>query len=88
VELTGVRELGRSHGLETSWEGLATLAAMSRAAELGTGPGRWVAVLTGAAWQLELDPAPEGELRLPRADSPRELDTLLEGAGFNRQPAP
>jgi threonine synthase len=88
VELTRVRELGRSHGLETSWEGLATLAAMSRAAELGTGPGRWVAVLTGAAWQLELDPAPEGELRLPRADSPRELDTLLEGAGFNRQPAP
>jgi threonine synthase len=87
AELAGMRELGRSHGLETSWEGLAVLAAMGRAAELGAGAGRWVAVLTGAAWQLELQPAAEGELPLPRAESPRELDLLLEAAGFTRPSA-
>lgn len=86
AELELVRALADRHGVNTSWEGLATLAAMRQAArELGwDGAGSWVAILTGAAAQLDLQPWATDDCPLPRAESEAELDQLLKAAGFTR----
>jgi threonine synthase len=81
-EMERVLELARRSNLETSWEGLAALAAASQHAQQGGQSGRVVVLLTGAADQLDLRPAD----RLPdlarRASDPKELDQLLASAGF------
>ncbi len=67
-------------GLETSWEGLAALAAASLwSREAG---GRTVVLLTGAEWQLDLAPSPTP--LVPAAETPAELDSILERMGFRR----
>jgi threonine synthase len=89
AELAEVLDLARSHRVETSWEGVATLAAMRQAAnrpELKRA-GRWVALLTGAAAQLDLEPSGEEELALVRAETPAELDLVLVARGFKRPAA-
>jgi len=71
--------LGERHGVATSWEGLASLAAAREAAREGGG-GRWAVVLSGAAEQLDLspvDPTPTAA-----ASTPGELDRILTAAGF------
>ncbi len=84
-DLLETRRLAEQVGLHTSWEGLAALAAAHTAAASGVGgKGRCLVLLTGAAWQLDLEPAAE-ELA-PTADSPAELDSILEAAGFRRAP--
>ena len=80
-QLAELRAAARRSGLETSWEGLAALAAASLWSR-GNG-GRTVVVLTGAGWQLDLTPSPT--LLAPGADTPAELDAILELAGFRRE---
>jgi threonine synthase len=83
-ELEEVRELGSRHGLGTSWEGIAALAAM-RQSFSEAGPrrdGSWLAVLTGDSAQLAVDPWPADELPFPIAESESELDQLLTAGGF------
>jgi hypothetical protein len=81
-EMERVLELARRSNLETSWEGLAALAAASQHARQGGQVGRVVVILTGAADQLDLRPAD----RLPdlarRASNATELDQLLGLEGF------
>jgi len=83
-ELEATRELGDRQGLSTSWEGIATLAAMHQAfSQAGPHPGGiWVAVLTGDSPQLDLEPWRGEELSFPVAESEAELDDLLAGGGF------
>lgn len=85
-----VREIAAGHGLRTSWEGLATLAAMRQAAASGAveRDGSWIAVLTGDQAQLELEESRAGDPPVPVANSEQELDQLLEGAAFTRPAAP
>ncbi len=89
AELAGIRELADRHGLRTSWEGLATLAAMREAAagDQVSRAGSWIAVLTGDAAQLDLEPSRADDRPLPVAESELELDLLLEAAGFTRPDA-
>lgn len=80
-QLAKVRTAARECGLETSWEGLAALAAASLwSAEAG---GRTLVLLTGAGWQLDLTPSPTP--LAPMADTPAELDAILGPAGFRRE---
>ncbi|MGH7612141.1 MAG: PLP-dependent lyase/thiolase [Candidatus Dormibacteria bacterium] len=81
--LEWARRAADRHRLETSWEGLAALGAMSQASL--PGPGPWVAVLSGAAWQLDLAAAEDPRSLAALAGSEEELDRVLEGAGFLRQ---
>jgi threonine synthase len=85
-ELLETIDLGRRQGLSTSWEGVATLAAMRQAfAQTGHRPsGSWVAVLTGDSSQLDLEPWRGEEMPFPVAESEADLDELLGGAGFTR----
>jgi threonine synthase len=83
-EAEDVREIAVRHGVRTSWEGLATLAAMRRAAAGRPPQGRWIAVLTGDESQLDRETARPEDPPLPTANSARELDGLLEGAAFAR----
>ncbi|MGH7666194.1 MAG: PLP-dependent lyase/thiolase [Candidatus Dormibacteria bacterium] len=85
-ELPQVRELAERSGLRTSWEGLATLAAMRRAAAEGwpVRAATWIAVMTGDAAQLDLEPGPAAGSGPPIANSEEELDQLLREAGFSR----
>ncbi len=79
-QLAEARSAALDCGLETSWEGLAALAAaslFSRAAG-----GRTVVLLTGAGWQLDLTPS--SFPLAPVAETPAELDSILERAGFSR----
>ncbi|MGH7697813.1 MAG: PLP-dependent lyase/thiolase, partial [Candidatus Dormibacteria bacterium] len=81
-----VQALASGCGVETSWEGIATLAALEQAAAAGAlVPDRpWVALLTGHASQLRLEPDPSLAAELPRAEAAPELDLILESAGFQR----
>ena len=90
AELALVRELADRHGVQTSWEGLATLAAMRLAAREPEWhrDGSWIAILTGAAAQLDLEPLRADDPPLPEAESESELDELLETAGFTKPSAP
>ncbi|MGH7639975.1 MAG: PLP-dependent lyase/thiolase [Candidatus Dormibacteria bacterium] len=83
--LPELRQLAESRGVFTSWEGLAALAAVRQAALGGavSHPGPWVAVLTGDQAQLDLRPAAEGTM--PAAEDQRQLDRLLQVAGFARE---
>ncbi len=85
-ELQETRDLGQHQGLSTSWEGIATLAAMRQAfSQAGSGPsGSWVAILTGDSSQLDLEPWRGEAPPFPVAESEAELDELLIGAGFTR----
>ncbi|MFZ0995749.1 MAG: pyridoxal-phosphate dependent enzyme [Candidatus Dormiibacterota bacterium] len=85
-ELQETRDLGQHHGLSTSWEGIATLAALRRAfSKSGSGSsGSWVAVLTGDASQLDLEPWLGKDPPFPIAESEADLDELLIGGGFTR----
>lgn len=85
-ELEETRDLGDRHGISTSWEGIATLAAMRQAfpqagSHLG---GSWVAVLTGDSSQLDLEPWRGEQVPFRVADSEADLDELLTGGGFTR----
>lgn len=89
-DLEDVLDLGNRHGLSTSWEGIAALAAM-RQSFSETSPGRsgsWVAILTGDSAQLAMEPWQGEELPFPTAESESELDELLTGGGFTRPAAP
>jgi hypothetical protein len=89
-ELEDVFDLGNRHGLSTSWEGIATLAAM-RQAFSQAGPrrgGRWVAILTGDSAQLDMEPWPADDVPFPVAESESELDELLTAGGFTRLASP
>lgn len=80
-QLAEVRAAALECGLETSWEGLAALAAASlwsRGAR-----GRVVVLLTGAGWQLDLTPSPTPPV--PEAENPAQLDAILQGQGFRRE---
>jgi hypothetical protein len=85
-ELEETRDLGERHGVSTSWEGIATLAAMRQAfSQTGSRPsGSWVAVLTGDSSQLDLEPWRGEQAPFPVAESEAELDELLTGSGFTR----
>ncbi|HVB14874.1 MAG TPA: PLP-dependent lyase/thiolase [Candidatus Dormibacteraeota bacterium] len=86
AELAEVRQLAERRGLRTSWEGLATLAAMRQAAAGAdlSREGSWVAVLTGDQAQLDLEPWRADDPLLPTANSEAELDRLLQAAAFTR----
>jgi hypothetical protein len=80
-ELAKTRAAAAKCGLDTSWEGLAALAAAARwSQEAG---GRVVVVLTGAGWQLDLTPS--STPLVPVAETPLELDSILLRAGFRRE---
>lgn len=82
-ELAKARSVAADCGLDTSWEGLAALAAAALwSREAG---GRIVVVLTGAGWQLDLAPSPTP--LVPAAETPSELDSILVRAGFRREGA-
>ncbi|HVC38999.1 MAG TPA: PLP-dependent lyase/thiolase [Candidatus Dormibacteraeota bacterium] len=89
AEATELRALAETHGVRTSWEGIATLAAMRQAGSRGEvrKSGSWVAILTGDQAQLDLEPSRAEDPPLAAADSGAELDRLLEGAGFTRTEA-
>ncbi|HVC22393.1 MAG TPA: pyridoxal-phosphate dependent enzyme [Candidatus Dormibacteraeota bacterium] len=90
-EAEEVREVAARHGVRTSWEGLATLAAMRQAAASAppVAEGRWVAVLTGDESQLDQEPRQHsGDPPLPTANTEEELDRLLEGAAFTKPGSP
>jgi threonine synthase len=85
-DLQDVLDLGNRHGLSTSWEGIAALAAM-RQSFSQAGPrsdGSWVALLTGDSSQLAMDPWRAEKLPFPIAESESELDELLTAGGFTR----
>jgi len=86
AEAAEIWAVARRHGLETSWEGLAALAAMRRAAADGAvhRDGIWIAVLTGDQAQLDLEESRSDDPLLPVAESEEELDRLLEDARFDR----
>ena len=86
AEAAEVKEIAAELGVHTSWEGLATLAAMRRAArpEALSRDGSWIAVLTGDQAQLDLEEVRVGDAPLPVAESVEELDRLLEDASFTR----
>jgi len=89
-ELEDVLDLGSRHGLSTSCEGIAALAAM-RQAFSQAGPrrsGGWVAILTGDSAQLAMEPWPADDVPFPVAESESELDELLTAGGFTRRPRP
>ncbi len=81
-----VKEIADALGLRTSWEGIATLAAMRQAAAAGAvgRSGNWIAVLTGDQEQLDLEESRPGHPLFPIADSADELDLLLADADFTR----
>ena len=79
AEMEEVLALCERHGVATSWEGLAALAAAREAARTRAG-GRWLVVLSGAAEQLDLSPAAAPSVAA--AGTPAELDRILEAAGF------
>ncbi len=82
-DMEEIRQLAGAHDVSTSWEGLAVLAAMRRAAgSAASAPGRWVAVLTGAAAQLDLRPAADPERLAPWAGTAEDLDRILQGQGL------
>ncbi|MGC1184085.1 MAG: PLP-dependent lyase/thiolase [Candidatus Dormiibacterota bacterium] len=86
-EAEEVREIAARHGVRTSWEGLAALAAMRQAvaADTQVAEGRWIAVLTGDESQLDQEPRQHpGDPPLPMANTEEELDGLLAGAGFSK----
>jgi threonine synthase len=86
AEAETVRQLAAQHGVQTSWEGLATLAAMRQAAA-GPDPkpdGPWVAVLTGDEAQIDREPRRPEDPELPMANSTEDLDRLLAEGGFTR----
>ncbi|HUY25671.1 MAG TPA: hypothetical protein VMV09_10280, partial [Candidatus Saccharimonadales bacterium] len=85
-ELEEVLEIGKRHGLSTSWEGIAALAAMRQAfSQVGARPsGSWVAILTGDPAQLAMEPWPADDLPFPVAESEFELDELLTAGRFTR----
>jgi threonine synthase len=85
-ELEETRALGDRQGLSTSWEGIATLAAMRQAfSQAGPRPsGSWVAVLTGDSSQLDLEPWRGKAEPFPLAESEAELDGVLTRSGFTR----
>ena len=72
--------------MRTSWEGLATLAAMRQAAATGevSRDGSWIAVLTGDQAQLDVEESRPDDPLLPIANSEEELDRLLEDTAFTR----
>ncbi|MGH7643279.1 MAG: PLP-dependent lyase/thiolase [Candidatus Dormibacteria bacterium] len=83
-ELDEVRVVTDAYGLATSWEGIATLAAMRHAAASGGGAveGTWVAVLTGDLGQLDQSESRTDDRPLPSAQSEEELNRLLQADGF------
>lgn len=82
--LPELRELAERRGVSTSWEGLAALAAVADAARSGVPAGNWVAILTGASWQLDLSPLEEPLAGLQSAGDETQLDDILARAGFTR----
>jgi threonine synthase len=85
-ELEEIRDLADRRSLSTSWEGIASLAAMRQALSQ-PGPrrnGSWVALLTGDSAQLDLAPWRAGDIPFPLAESEPELDELLAASGFTR----
>ncbi|MGC2191977.1 MAG: pyridoxal-phosphate dependent enzyme [Candidatus Dormiibacterota bacterium] len=86
AEAVEVKEIADGFGIGTSWEGLATLAAMRQAAAAGVvnRDGNWIAVLTGDQAQLDLEETRAEDPLLPVADSAEELDRLLEDTAFTR----
>ena len=86
AEAAEVKEIADGYGIGTSWEGLATLAAMHQAAAAGVvnRDGSWIAVLTGDQAQLDLEETRAEDPPLPLADSEEELDRHLEYAAFTR----
>ncbi len=81
--LAAVRSLAAAAGVATSWEGIAALAAIRDAAPGLTGQ-RVVALLTGAADQLDLEPDPDpGRLEgLTWVETAGDLDLCLRAAGL------
>ncbi|HVA21900.1 MAG TPA: PLP-dependent lyase/thiolase [Candidatus Micrarchaeia archaeon] len=82
-ELESTRELASSFGVATSWEGVGVLAAIRAAAPLLTGQ-RVVALLTGDAGQLDLEPDPD-PTRFPRltgVETEAAFDARLRACGI------
>jgi hypothetical protein len=86
AEASEVKAIAEDHGVRTSWEGLATLAAMRQAAATGevSRDGSWIAVLTGDQAQLDVEESRPDDPLLPIANSEEELDRLLEDTAFTR----
>lgn len=87
-EIVRTKEIAEARGVRTSWEGIAALAAAARwaAAEevVGAEVRAATVILTGAAWQLEMEPAARGELGIPVIEATEDLDRLLNAAGFHQ----
>jgi hypothetical protein len=79
--LAEARAVAADCGLDTSWEGLAALAAAALWSREAS--GRIVVVLTGAGWQLDLAPSPTP--LVPVVETPFELDSILVRAEFRRE---
>lgn len=88
-EVLELRELAEARGVRTSWEGIAALAAARAWARSLSGPASGDAsatvILTGAAWQLDMEPAPPGDLPVPLVDTEADLDRLLRAAEFAKE---
>ncbi|MHB8394575.1 MAG: PLP-dependent lyase/thiolase [Candidatus Dormibacteria bacterium] len=87
AELERMLELTSSLGTQTSWEGLAALAAAEQWARQAHSTAPVAILLTGAAEQLDLRPANSLEHLIPVVATTDELDRLLADSQFRREPA-
>ncbi len=87
VDLQRMLELTKQVRVDTSWEGLAALAAAQRWVLQPEFTAPVVVLITGSADQLDLHPASAIEELVPVVTTEIQLDRLLAGASFRRDSA-